>query len=211
MSARDRVVAAVMGRRSPAALAMEAPRVSVSIDRPVPGHLVRLAPGLLVLVCAAVMAAGRVGAVVGVVLAALVIWRPAWPIPAVTSLLVGLWVFAQGDLLTGQTRNGRDGLLTVAVLVLVLHLLLRTTSLAARVSWRGVVETLVLSRVLRSVLGAQLVAQALVLVVVWLRAGLGGAVAGQGWLRAVAVVAAVAVAVLVVPRDWLVRVRPPSR
>jgi hypothetical protein len=182
-----------------------APVVQMTLVRPVSGRWVRLLPGATILLCAVLVARSELAWFTAAAAALLVTWRPHLPVGAAVTVLVGLWVFGQPDLLA--PTPGQTGLLVVSALVLALHLLLRLSSLAARVSWHGVVEGPVLARLARSVLGAQLVAQSLVLAVVWLRSGVGAAVAGQGWLRVAAVVAAVVVALLVVPRRWLVRPR----
>ena len=181
------------------------PRVELGLVAPVPGVVVRVLPALLVVACAALV--GWDSAVVWALAAAatgLVTWRPALPVPALVAGVVGLLVYGGGDLTAGADDAG---LPRMAALVLCLHLLLRVSGLAAHVAWRGVVEASVLARLARSVLGAQLVAQALLLAVVSLRTA-GGV--GHEWLRAIAVGAAVLVAVLVVPRAWLVR-RPKAR
>src|SRR5665647_3482569 len=90
----------------------------------------------------------------------------------------------------------------MAALVLTVHMLLVGTALAAHVAWRSLVETGVLLRAARTVLATQAVAQSVLLLVGWLRAW---QAVGQEWLRLVAVAAVVGVALLVVPREWLVR------
>ncbi|HEY3438681.1 MAG TPA: hypothetical protein VGK35_13415 [Actinotalea sp.] len=177
------------------------PRVELGLIGPFPGAVVRVVPGLLVLACAAII--GRDNGVawfLATAAAVTVTVRPALPVPALVAGVVGL-IMLGGDDLTAGTRD--DGLLRMAALVLSLHLLLRVSGLAAHIGWRGVVEAPVLARLGRSVLGAQLVAQGLLLAVVSVRSS--GASAGQEWLRAVAVGAVVVVALLVVPRSWLAR------
>ncbi|WP_250447183.1 hypothetical protein, partial [Actinotalea sp. C106] len=89
------------------------------------------------------------------------------------------------------------------LLVLAVHLVLRGAALAQHVGWRALVEGRLLARIGRSVLAVQLVAQVMLLAAVWVRSGLGGP--GPGWVRLVAVAAAVAVVVLLVPGTWLSR------
>ena len=183
------------------------PRLRLELVDAVPGAVVRIAPALLVLWCAVLVGGAPFAWLTAAVGAVAVVWRPDLPTASVAAVLVALWVFGGGDQLS--ERAGSAGLLRMAGLVLALHLLLRVTGLAAHVAWRGFVEGAVLARLARSLLGAQLVAQGLLLAVVWLRSGIGGPVAGQEWLRVVAVVAAVVATVLVVPRSWLVRRRRP--
>ena len=185
------------------------PRLRLELVAAVPGAVVRLAPAPLVLWCAALVGGQPFAWLTAAVGAVAVVWRPDLPTASVAAVLTALWVFGGGDQLS--ERAGNDGLLRMAGLVLALHLLLRVTGLAAHVAWRGSVEGAVLARLARSVLGAQLVAQGLLLAVVWLRSGIGGQVAGQEWLRVAAVLAAVGATFLVVPRGWLVRrPRPPG-
>lgn len=181
------------------------PRVELGLVAPVPGVAVRLAPAVLLLLCGALSGGGALLWAVLVPAAVAVAWQPASPLPAVSVALIGVAVFAGGDLLGGGAGSTSAGLARTSALVLGVHLVLRGSALASHVAWRSVVEGAVLGRVARSVLGAQLVAQSVVLAVVWLRSGLGGVVAGAPWLRLVAVVAVLAVALLVVPRSWLRR------
>jgi len=122
--------------------------------------------------------------------------------------VVALWVLASGDLLAVDPVTGTvPGVWRVAGLVLAVHLLLVAVALAGSVSWHALVEAGVLWRAARSVLPAQAVAQSVVLLVAWVRAG----VVGQAeWLRAVAVLAAVVAVLAAVPRSWLVP-RPPRQ
>lgn len=187
-----------------------APRVRIGLVGAVPGAVVRLLPVAVVGLCGLVVGGGGGTWVVVLVAAVLLVRWPAWPVPAVLSVLVGLWVLAGPDLLGSGPSGGTaaaGGLLRVSLLVVLLHLLLRLGALSPHVPWLGWVEVAVLGRVARSVLAIQVVAQSLVLSAVWLRADVGAAVAGQQWLRVVAVLAVVATAWLVIPRSWL-RPRP---
>ena len=181
-----------------------APTVRVLLPVAVPGVLVRLTPAMLVLLCAGTAGAPRWGWVLSAVAAVAVAVRPSWPVVPALMLLVGLWVFVEGDLL-GVVTAQDGGLLRMAVLVAAVHLLARTAALAQHVTWWSVVDAAVLRRLLRSVLGVQLVVQTLLLAVVWLRGNLGVSDAGQELVRVVAVAAAVGVLLVVVPRAWLVR------
>lgn len=188
-----------------------APRVEVRLAGAVPGSVVRIVAALLVVAVAALAAAPTALVALAVGAAGVVLWRPQWPVAPVALVVAGFVVLSGPDLLTGTGERAGAGLLRASALVLAAHLMLRLTALAARVAWRGRVDRAVLGVVARSVLGVQLVVQGSLLAVVWLRsgtAGVGGTVAGQGWLRLLAAAAVVAVALLVVPRDWL---REPRR
>lgn len=187
-----------------------APRVVLDLARPVPGALVRLVAPALVLLCAALATAGGGGRLLwslAPLAAVLVAWRPERPVAAGVVLLTGLAVLSGDDpLVRGASGTAGAGELTrVMLLVLAVHLLLRASALAARLSWRSRVEWPVLAAVGRSVLGTQVLVQPLVLAVVWLRGIVGASDTGQDLVRMVAVVAVVAVAALVLPRAWLQR------
>lgn len=184
------------------------PRVVVGLRAALPGALVRLVPGALVVALAA-LAGMREGWWVVVVAGALVVTlRPRAVLAAAAVGVVALWVLASGDLLAVDPVTGTvPGVWRVAGLVLAVHLLLVAVALAGSVSWHALVEAGVLWRAARSVLPAQAVAQSVVLLVAWVRAG----VVGQAeWLRAVAVLAAVVAVLAAVPRSWLVP-RPPRQ
>lgn len=164
-------------------------------------------PGLLVVLCGGLAGGGPLVWTLVVVAVVAVTWHPRWPAAPLFALYAGICVYVGPDLL-GAGRQGAaaaGGLMRVAGLVLCVHLLLRLTTLATHVEWGTRIEVPVLARVARSVLGIQVIAQSLVLVVVWLRSGVGGAVAGQDWLRLLAVLAVVTGALLIVPRSWLLR------
>jgi len=129
------------------------------------------------------------GLVVGLALAvgAAAAMRP-WSIG--TALAVGVAGFL---LLIG----GAASLPTVMVLVLLVHLALWGSALAARVSWRGRVELAVVGDGLRSLARVQVGAQVLAVVAVLLA---GTAVGQSDVWRALALLAAIAVTVLALPR-----------
>lgn len=183
------------------------PAVHLALAGAVPGAVVRLLPSALVLLAVALAAPHPVLWVGGLVAAALVAWRPAWPTVPVLLLVLGVWLLGGEDRLTPERVAG-GGLLQAAALVAVVHLLVRTAALSTHVTWGGLVEVPVLMRLLRSVAGVQVVVQALVLATVWLRGTLGLSTLGQGWVRLVAALAVVLVVLVVLPRPWLVR-RPP--
>lgn len=183
------------------------PAVHLALAGAVPGAVVRLAPSVLALLAIALAAPHPVLWGAGLAGAVLLAWRPRWPTVPVLLLVLGVWLLGGEDRLTPERVAG-GGLLQVAALVVVVHLLVRTAALTTHVPWDGLVEVPVLTRLLRSVAGVQVVVQALVLATVWLRGNLGLSTLGQGWVRLIAAVAVVLVVLVVLPRPWLVR-RPP--
>lgn len=182
------------------------PRVVVRLRGAVPGSVVRIVAALLVVAMAVLSGAPGLLVVLAVAAGGSVLWRPQWPVAPVVLVVAGFVVLAGPDLLAVTGSDG-GGLLRASGLVLCGHLMLRFTTLAGRIAWRGRVDRAVLAVLARSLVGIQLVVQGSLLAVVWLRSGLGGGVAGQGWLRLLAAAAVVAVALLVVPREWM-RERP---
>ena len=181
------------------------PTVVLGLHGAVPGALVRLGASLLLAGTLLLVDAGPLMITLAVAGAVVVAWHPQWPVAQLAALVVGVVVIAGPDLLGAGllTEAGGDGLLRVGGIVVGVHLMLRVSALAARTTWRSVVEGSVLAGVLRSVLAIQVLVQAVLLAVVWLRSGLGGVVAGQEWLRLLAVIAVVGVVLLVVPRGWV--------
>jgi hypothetical protein len=179
------------------------PRIRVEMAGAVPGALVRLAPGVLLLVVALIAGCAGAGWVLAGVAAVGVTCWPGSAVAAGFTALTGVWVIAGGDLLAADPVTGAvPGVWRMAGLMLTVHLMLVAAAFAAHCSWRSVVERAVLLRVLRGVLGTQAGVQSLLLLVAWLRAW---QPAGQEWLRPVAVLAVVGVAALALPREWLVR------
>lgn len=181
------------------------PAVVLGLDGAVSAAVVRLAAAMLLAGTLALVSTNPLMLTLAGAGAVLVAWKPHWPVAQVAALLAGMVVMAGPDLLGAGllTQAGGGGLLRAGGIVLGIHLMLRTAALAARTTWRSVVERSVLTGLLRSVLATQVLVQAVLLAVVWLRSGLGGAVAGQEWLRLLAVLAVVAVVALVVPRGWV--------
>lgn len=179
------------------------PRVRAELARAVPGALLRLAPGVVVLIAAGLAHITGFGWVLMVAAAVGVVGWPRTPVAAIATGILGLWVIGAPDMLLVDPASGAvPGVWRVSALMLAVYLLLVGTALAAHVSWRSVVEVGVLWRVARTMVGTQAIAQSLLLLVAWLRAWQPG---GQEWLRLFAVLGAVGVAALLVPREWLVR------
>ncbi|WP_029291940.1 hypothetical protein [Cellulomonas sp. HZM] len=168
---------------------MSAPEAEVRVGRAVVAWALQAVLGVLVLVLLLVAwgTAPSLATVCWCVAgSALVGWRPQAGLTALVLLVVAAFALS------------RDPLPLVAVmgLVLLTHLVLWLAALVARTEWDTDVEVAVLVGGLRSGLPVQLVAQVLAVVGVALS---GGAAGGDVW-RALALVAAVGVAVLVLPR-----------
>lgn len=176
------------------------PRLELVLDRPVPGALVRLFPAVLAVACAALLdGIGPVGWTLTGAAALALVWRPQGPVVAGFALMVGLLVYVGGDLLAAQPATGSvPDLWRLSALVALVHAVFSASALASHVSWRSLVESAVLRRAVRSMLGAQAIAQTLLLLSGWLRASLGGGVS-QDWLRLFGVVAVVWIVLLVLP------------
>lgn len=183
------------------------PPVRLALAGAVPGALVRVVPGLLVLVLTALVGGGPPAWWVAALAAGVAVARPDWPAPSLFLLLVGTWVLLGPDL-TAPVEAASGGTARLVALVACAHLALRAASLAQHVSWRTLVEVPVLCRALRSVLAVQLVVQSLLLGTVWLRANLGRLTTLGDWARLLAVGAVVALVVAAVPRHWYVAGSP---
>ncbi|WP_146820070.1 hypothetical protein [Actinotalea fermentans] len=183
------------------------PRVVVRMGRTLPGVLVRLTPGVLALVVAALAGCREAWWVLAAVGA---VWLVARPRPQVAAGYVGLaalWLVADGNRLAADPVTGAvPGVGRLAALVLAVHLLLVASALASHVGWTTLVEAAVLGRAARSVGAAQAVAQSALLLVAWVRTGVLG---NLELLRGVAVLAVVVAALLLVPREWVSRRRTP--
>ena len=193
----------------PRGVLVPVPRIRVGLAGAVPGAFVRLTPAIAVL-AAAVLAGCSGGGWLFVVVAVVgVVGWPHGPVAALYTGLVGVWVILAGDLLlVDQVTGTVPEVWRVGALMLTVHLLLVGAALAGHVAWRSFVEVAVLGRAVRTIAAGQAVALSLLLLVAWLRAWQPG---GQEWLRLFAVLAAVAVAALLVPREWLLRrFRSPS-
>lgn len=186
------------------------PRVVVRMGRTLPGVLVRLTPGVLALVVAALAGCRETWWVLATMGA---VWLVARPRPQVAAGFVGvaaLWLVVDGNRLAADPVTGAvPGVGRLAALVLAVHLLLVLSALASHVGWTTLVEAAVLGRAARSVGAAQAVAQSALLLVAWVRTGVLG---NLELLRGVGVLAVVVAAVLLVPREWVVRhrTRPPG-
>ncbi|ROS23873.1 hypothetical protein [Cellulomonas sp. PhB150] len=158
----------------------------------VPALVLRAVLGVLVAVLVVLAWAASydvLGAVVGVAAAigAYVALRPWSVVAALAVALAGFLVLV----------GGPASLPTVMVLVLLVHLVLWGAALGARTSWRARVEVGVVLDGLRSLAGVQAGAQVLAVVAVLLA---GAEVGAADVWRAAAMLAAIGVAVLVLPR-----------
>ena len=205
MSAVDRTQGAVGQVRRLVGLAPLPPKAApepdgaalhVSLAATLPSLALRLAPVVLVAAVAGVTGGGPVLLLVVAALAVVAAWRPALPVAAWLTAAVGLWLLANPDPLTQEA--GFDGLVRLGALVLLLHLLSAATGLAAHAPWRGVVELTVLGRALLRVAVVQVPVQALLALVWWWRTQ--SEPLDSEVLRAIAVLCAVGVALLVLPR-----------
>jgi hypothetical protein len=198
-------------------------RLRVELGPSLPGWLVRLLPGAVVVGLSAVdnglavlggtaPPGGLVGSgVVEALLlgaAALSAWRPALPTGPVVLGLLGLRVLSGPDLLAADSL----GLLRLVLLLVGTHLLLRLTGLAAHTAWAGRVETAVLARWLAPVVPVQAGLGTLLAAVLAVRVAVGApgdpGDGVTGVLRLIAVVAVVAAVLVAAPQEWFRRVRP---
>lgn len=181
------------------------PRVVVRMGRTLPGAVVRLTPGVLALVVAALAGCREAWWVLVGAIAVWLVVRPRPEVAAATAGLAAAFLLADGNRLAVDPATGSvPGVWPLAGLVLSVHLLLVLTALARHVGWTSFVEAAVLGRAARSVGAAQAVAQSALLLVAWVRTGLTG---NLELLRGVAVVAVVVAVALLVPREWLGRGR----
>ncbi|MDT0164142.1 hypothetical protein Q9R32_01060 [Actinotalea sp. AC32] len=194
-----RVRAAADARRAGGRDRPGAPTLRVDLASAAPGWVVRLLPAAALALTTVASGGGTVVWLVAAAVGVLVTWRPDWPWAGAVPALVGTWVLSRDDLLA----QGASGALRLAALVVGAHLVVRLGGLAAHVAWRARVELGVLRRSLLPVVVVQAAVLVLVAVVAAVRAGAGTADAGAGWLRAVALVAAVTLVVVLVPRHWL--------
>lgn len=179
------------------------PRVVVRMGPTLPGVLVRVTPGALALVVAALAGCREGWWVLAAIAAAWLVLRPRPQVAAAVVGFAALWLLADGNRLAPDPVTGAvPGLGSLAALVLTVHLLVVATALAAHVGWTTLVEAAVLGRAARSVAAAQAVAQSALLLVAWVRTGLTG---NLGLLRGVAVMAVAAAVVLLIPREWVAR------
>ncbi|MBC7291700.1 MAG: hypothetical protein H5T83_10290 [Actinotalea sp.] len=200
---------------------MSAPtRLRLELGPSVPGWVVRLAPGVLVVLLGAgdgalALLGGTAppgglagsGLVEALLLAAagVAVWRPWLPTAPFVLVLLGLLVLSGPDLLAA----GPLGLTRLAVLLLGTHALLRLTGLAAHTAWSARVEGAVLRRWFAPVVGVQVAVVLLLAAVLLVRDAVGGPGADTGGiLRLTAVAAVIAVVLAVVPWDWFRRLRP---
>ena len=165
--------------------------VTLELVRPVPGWALRAALAVLgtgTLAVAFAAAGPRPHAVLLIGLVALVVATAVLPGLGVAPLLV---LVAATRLFAGDA----PGLGVVMALTLLVHLTLWAGAVAARASWRTLVERGVLVRALRVVAIVQVGAQVLAVVAMVLV----GVTQGDLW-RAAALVAAIVVAAVMLPR-----------
>ena len=165
--------------------------VTLELVRPVPGWVLRGALAVLgagTLAVAFAAAGPRPHAVLVVALAALVVATTMLPGLGLAALLV---LVAATRLFAGDA----PALGVVMALVLLVHLTLWAGAVGARTSWRTLVELGVLVRGLREVAIVQVGAQVLAVVAM----ALVGVSQGDFW-RAAALVAAIVVAAVILPR-----------
>ncbi|RHA38390.1 hypothetical protein [Cellulomonas rhizosphaerae] len=169
------------------------PEARLATGATVPATLLRAVLGVVVAAMVVVGWAADRDLLAAVVVVALglgvfVALRPWSVVTAVCAGLAGFLVLV----------GGAASLPTVMLLVLLVHLATWGSALAARTSWRGRVEVAVVLDGLRSVARVQVGAQVLAVVAVLLAgADLGAA---DVW-RAAAMLAAIGVAVLALPRS----------
>jgi hypothetical protein len=165
--------------------------VTLDLVRPVPAWALR---GLLAVLAAGTLAVAFVGPgprphwlLVGVLVALVTatVLQPGLGAAAVVVLVAGIRVLVGGPPLLG----------VLMALVLLVHLTLWCSAVAARTSWRTRVELAVLGRGLREVALVQVGAQVLAVVATLLV----GATHGDLW-RAAALVAVIAVTAVLLPR-----------
>jgi len=179
------------------------PRVRVELSGAVPGAILRLVPGVVVVVVALLAGCSGGGWVLAGAAALGVVFWPSRPVAASFTGLAAIWVLAGGDLLALDPVSGSvPGVWRMGGLMVSVHLLLVSSALAGHVAWRSFVERAVLLRLLRGVLATQAAALSLLVLVAWLRAW---QPVGMEWLRLVAVLGVAVAVALALPREWLVR------
>ncbi|MGV8978238.1 MAG: hypothetical protein ACOH17_09355 [Cellulomonas sp.] len=179
--------------------ATRAQRIELELDRTVPGWVLRAALGVVggLLVALSDAAALPTGAVlVGLIAAACV--AAAWPGSlAAGALVVGVVVV--------EVSHRPGFTVGTFVLILLVHLLLRLSAVAAQAGWRARVEVAVLTAQAREVAVVQVGVQVLALVaasVSLVAAGVDDAALGA-WVRVGAVGGVLALGVLLAPRAWV--------
>ena len=162
-------------------------RLAVELPGAVPGWLVRLAPGLLVLVAGTPAELNVAGAVVLLAVAAAAVMRPGTVAAALLAIVLAAATLFQDSVVFAH------GALPVALEALGVHVVLASGTVARHVSWRGLVDPRVLRETALGLVPIQVVTQPLV-VVAW--AVSGGA--SPAW-RAAGVIALVGLGLLVLP------------
>lgn len=162
-------------------------RLAVDLPGAVPGWLVRLAPGLLVLAAGSPAEVSLPGAVVLLAVAAVAVLRPGTLAAALLAVVLAVATLLQSSVVFAH------GALPVALEVLGVHLVLASGAVARHVAWRGLVDPRVLGGAALGLVPVQVVTQLLV-ALAW--AASGGA--SPAW-RTVGAVALVGLGLLLLP------------
>ncbi len=162
-------------------------RLAVDLPGAVPGWLVRMAPGLLVLAAGSPAEASLAGAVVLLAVAVAAVLRPGTFAAALLAVVLAVATLVQGSVAFAH------GALPVALAVLGVHLVLASGAVARHVAWRGQVDPRVLGEAALGLVPVQVATQLLV-ILAWVASG----GASPVW-RTAGVVALVGLGLLVLP------------
>ncbi len=169
-----------------------APRIRLAVGPSVTGFALSAALGAVAVGCCWLATTGVVPAALGLLMALVtvaVVRRPASLAPAALVLLIGAVTVFTGSGIGARTFG----------LVLALHVMLRLAAVCSYLRWDTRVELAVLRDALLELLPVQVLVQVLTVGAAVVTSAPGSA----GPLRWLAVGAALAVALLVLPRSWL--------